>query len=171
MSKIKCCKDVRMVKAGGSDNTVGPCCPSRECLPQTPCQFPKVRQALSVSWIMITKDGAFQERSGHLSPPLVMLGKVATVAWQPHNHKGEQSIHLQPSQSHTTILISTFFVCFLISLIYFTVFILIVLFAFCSFSGFLIWRLISFFGNLILKHVRAWIHPLCITDWTSATGI
>lgn len=108
MSKIKCCKDVRMVKAGGSDNMVDPCCPSRECPPQTPCQFPKVRQALSVSWIMITKDSAFQERSGHLPPPLVMLGKVATVAWQPHNHKGEQSIHLQPSRSHTTFLISHF---------------------------------------------------------------
>ena len=45
-----------------------------------PCQFPKVRRAFSVPWIMITKDCAFQERSGHLSPPLVMLGKMKTVA-------------------------------------------------------------------------------------------
>ena len=45
-----------------------------------PCQFPKVRRALSVPWIMITKDCAFQERSRHLPPPLVMLGKVKTVA-------------------------------------------------------------------------------------------
>lgn len=112
-----------------------------------PCQFPKVRRALSVPWIMITKDCAFQERSRHLPPPLVMLGKVKTVAWQPHNHKGKQSIHLQPSWSQTTVLISTFFVCFLISLIYFTIFILTVLFALCSFSDFWIWILISFFAN------------------------
>lgn len=40
----------------------------RECPPPNPCQFPKVRQALSVSWIMITKDSAFQESVWHLSP-------------------------------------------------------------------------------------------------------
>ena len=119
---------VRAVKAGGFDNTVDTCSPSRECLPPRPTS-----QGEAGSFGALDND----------YKGLCFSGKI----WTPFptscdaGQGGSSRLAAPQSQRRTihtltTFLTFTFFVWFLISLISFTIFILIVLFAFCSFSDF-----------------------------------